>query len=434
MSIEILEGLKRKAKFSISKKDVNGAVETELKKYAKDAKAPGFRPGKLPSHMVKQIYGTKAYEDALNNHINKKFIEVIDGYNIKPIGYPEFDLVNKEDAEAEEFMFTAIFEVMPEVKLNDLSLCKIDKPTCKFEDSKIDITINALRKQRATYIETDTPATTENKVTVSFYGTVDGVAFEGGSADNYDFIIGEGYMLPDFEQGIIGLKVGESKDVEVKFPENYNAENLKGKTAIFKITLKKVGKAQLPELNEEFIKTLGVVDGNIDTLRAEVKTNLEHELEQKLHAKTRENILNILLKLNPLDLPDALVHDEIHRMMNDTKENMKNQGYPENKINLTHDMFVHDAKRFVSLRLLVQEFIKENNVTVDSNEVRTVVSKMARLYDDTEGYINWYYQDNNRVANAKAIAIENKVLDLILEKSDTKEVEVNYDEIMKSTL
>ena len=258
MSVEVVTGLKRKATFSIKKDEVQASVKNELKKYAKTAKVQGFRPGKVPANMVEQMYGGKAYEDSLNTHINKKFVDLVVEQKLNIVGNPEFDLTNSE---GEEFIFAAVFEVMPEVKLGDLTNLEIEKPTCEFNDENINKTISMLRKQRANYITDSTKlASTDDKVTIDFAGTVDGEPFAGGSAENYPFILGQGVMLPDFESGISGHKIGDNISVTVNFPENYHAENMRNKQAIFNITIKNVETAQLPELNEEFIKSMSNVN------------------------------------------------------------------------------------------------------------------------------------------------------------------------------
>lgn len=434
MTVEVLEGLKRKATFKVNKSEVEKSVKKELTKYAKDAKAPGFRPGKVPSHIVEQMYGGKAYEDALNNQLNKEFVNVIVENKIELVGYPEFDLANKEDKDAEEFVFSAIFEVMPVVKIGDLAAVTVEKPICEFNESNIEKTIESLRKQRCTYVAGKEKAENGDKVTIDFVGTVDGVEFDGGKAEDYPFILGQGSMLADFEAGVNGLTVGETRAVDVNFPETYHAENLKGKLAVFNITLKKVEAQQLPELNEEFIKNIGINDGTVETLRKEIKENLVREMKRRLHAKTRENVLKALNECSPIEVPYTLVHDEIHHMMDNTRENMKKQGYPEDQIKLTHDMFKQDANRLVTLRMLVQQYIKDNNLTVDDADVKKVVEDMSAMYDDPENYIKWYFEDKTRVNNARSIAMENKVLDSILAVTKTSDVAINYEELMKLPL
>lgn len=427
MTVEVIEALKRKATFNIKKDDVQASVQTELKKYAKDAKIQGFRPGKAPAKMVEQVYGGKAYEDALNDHINRKFIDIVINEKLEIAGYPKFDLSNSE---GEEFIFEATFEVMPEITFNDFAKLEIAKPICEATDENVEKTIDMLRRQRATYAESTKAAADNDKVTIDFVGTVDGVEFDGGKAEDYPFVLGQGMMLPDFEKGIQGLKASESTEVEVNFPENYHAENLKGKKAIFNITVKKVEEQQLPELTEEFIKAIGVTAGDEKSLRTEIKENLAREITRRLQVKTREATLNALKEHNQIDVPYTLVHDEIHRMMDQTRENMKRQGYPEDKINLTHDMFNLDAKNMVTLRLLVQAFIKQNNINVSDDEVKAIVTDMASMYEDPAEYLIWYFSDEGRVSNARAIATENKVISEIMAKANVTDKAIGYEEIM----
>ena len=431
MSVEVLQGLQRKATFNIKKAVVEASVKDELKKYAKDAKAQGFRPGKVPASVVEQMYGSKAYEDSLNNHLNKHFVDFISEHKLNLAGYPKFDLTNSE---GEDFVFAAIFEVMPEIKIGDLSNVEIKKPTCEFDESSIDKTIDMLRKQRATYTSSTKAASSGDKVTIDFVGTVDGVEFDGGKAENYPFVLGQGMMLPDFEAGIQGKKAGESITVDVNFPEDYHAANLKGKKAVFNITVRLVEEQQLASLDEDFIKSVGVSDGTEATLRSEIKENLKREIDRRLHVKTRGNALEALKNANPIDVPHEMVHDEIHHMMKTTEENMKKQGYKTEQIKLTHEMFDHDAKRMVTLRLLVQEYIKQNDIRVTDDEVKTLVTDMASQYEDPTEYVAWYYTDESRVNNARAIAMENKVVSTILSTAKVKETPVAYEELMQEQI
>lgn len=428
MLVEVLSGLKRKATFIIKKDDVDSRVQEEVKKYAKTAKIQGFRPGKVPYKILEQIYGGKAFEDVLNDLISKSFTTAVVDNKFHLAGSPKFDLVNSENG---VFTFVATFEIMPEIKIGDLSKQEIEKPVCSLSDEQIEKIITVLRKQKANYILENKIAENEDKVEIDFIGKVDDVPFEGGSAENYSFVLGQKSMLPDFEAGILGLKAGESADVKVNFPENYHAENLKGKTAIFNIVVKNIFKAEMPELNEDFIKSAGVADGSIESFKKEIRESVNREMTRRINSKYRENILKALSDSSPMDIPYNLVHDEIHHMMDTTKENMLKQGYKEEQIKLTHEMFENDAKRIVTLRLLIQQIIKDNNVTVSDNEIKAVIEEMALVYEDPAEYIKWYYQDANRVNNAKAIAMEKKVIDLIANQAKIKEVSIDYDSLMK---
>lgn len=428
MSVEVVSTLERKVNFNVSKDLVNSNVAEQLKKYAKQAKVQGFRPGKAPKHIVEQMYGGRAYEDALNEQLNQKFVEQLVEHKLNIVGYPKFDL---SSSEGEEFLFVATFEVMPEVKLGDLSTKELEKPTCTLTDADVDTTINILRTQRATHEVSDSAAANGDKVTIDFVGTVDGVEFDGGKAEDYPFVLGQGWMLPDFETGVTGMKAGETKQVTVNFPDTYHAENLKGKAALFGITVKEVAKQVLPELTADFVKTLGVEDGTEASLRVEIKDNLQREVNRRLKLKSRDNALQGLSEVSPLEVPGAMVHEEVHNMMKNAEENMKKQGYKPEQIKLTHEMFEKDAKNMVVLRLLVQEFIKENELTVSDEEVKKVVEDMASMYEDATDYLSWYFEDEQRVNNAKAMAMEQKVTDGIFAKAQTKDVAISYEDIMK---
>ena len=432
MSVETLQGLKRKATLSIKKDDVKASVKTELKKYAKDAKIQGFRPGKVPANIVEQMYGGRAYEDSLNTHLNKKFTELLDTNKLEIVDYPKFDLTSDE---GDFFVFAATFEIMPEIKLGDLTTIEINKPDCEFSDADVANTIDVLRKQRGSYI-TDTAknATSGDKVTIDFVGTIDNVEFDGGKAENYQFILGQNMMLPEFEAGIIGLKVGDTNSIEVNFPNDYQAEKLRGKRAIFNITLKNLEIVKLAELNETFIKSIGISQGTEDALIAEVKNNMKREVKRRLQIKIRENALNGLSKVSPIEVPSKLVHDEIHYMIDKTTENMKKNGYQPKEIKLTHEMFENDAKRMVLLRLLVQEFIKQNQIKINEDEVKVVVMDMASVYEDPAQYLKWYYSDKSRLDNAYAVAMENKVVEQILNKSKIKNISMSYEDLMRESI
>ena len=428
MTVEVVNALERKVNFNINKEIVNTQVAQELKKYSKQAKVQGFRPGKAPKNIVEQMYGGKAYEDALNEQINKKFVEILVEQKLNIVGYPKFDLTSSE---GEEFIFVATFEVMPEVKLGDLTGKEVEKPSCVLTDKDVETTIDILRKQRATHEVSTEAAATGDKVTIDFLGKVDGVEFDGGKAEDYPFVLGQGWMLPDFETGVAGMKVGETKEVNVTFPAEYHAENLKGKTAVFTISVKEVAKQVLPELTPEFVETLGVADGTEASLRAEIKENLQREVERRVKIKARDNALQALAEVSPLEVPAALIHDEVHNMMHNAEENMKKQGYKPEQIKLTHDMFEKDAKHMVVLRLLVQEFIKESQLAVSDDEVKKVVEDMASMYEDPTDYLAWYFTDEQRVNNAKAMAMEQKVTDGIFAKAQIKDVTISYEDVMK---
>lgn len=431
MTIEIIDSIKRKVNLTIDKESIQKLTQTELKKYAKEAKIPGFRPGKIPQAKLEQLYGGRAYEDALNKELNQRFSTLVVQEKLDIVGEPKFNLTTSE---GDEFIFEITFEVMPEVKLADISEKSIELISCELSEEDIDTTIDILKKQRATYNEvSDKGASKDDKVVIDFSGSVDGVKFEGGSANDYEFILGNGTMLPDFESGVLGMQVKETKTIEVNFPDNYNSVELKGKTAQFDITLKKLMTPILPELNSEFIISIGVADGNLDTLRKDIKDNLSKEVERRIQMKSRESVLNVLYEANPLEVPGSLVHDEIHHMMDRTKDNMLKQGYPEDKIQLTHDMFKTDAKRIVSLRILISQLIKDHSIAISEDDTRAIVLDMASMYNDPEEYMKWFYSDQNNVNNARNSAMEAKVVEFIKSQLKVTTTTLSYSELMKQS-
>jgi trigger factor len=446
MTIEVLDGLKRKATILLKKSELDNLTQAELKKYTKQAKAPGFRPGKVPINIVEQMYGFEAYQEVLQKTVDRQFFQLVNEHKLKLAGRPEFNMgedvegdnINVPAADSstnEDISVVVTFEVMPDVTLGNLSNETIKKPVCVVGDEQVEKIIENLRIQRADYIEDETKlAASGDRVVIDFSGSVDGVKFDGGSAENYEFLLGNGQMLPDFEQGIIGLKTGETKDIDVRFPDNYQAENLKGKTAIFTITAKKISSARLPELTEEFVQGLGVNDGTIDSLKKEIKQNVEREVTQRLKAQLRDNAFAALAKVSPIEVPHSMVHDEVHHLMDNAAENMKKRGYSEDMLKkmLTHSMFESEAKKIVVTRLLVMKLISDNQLKVTPEEVKLVVEDMASMYEDSSEYITWYYQDAKRIEQAENYALEQKVIEHILSQAQVSEMTMTYDDLMKA--
>lgn len=426
MLIEVLNGLERRVHFSVKKNAIQSIVKIELKKYAKKSKIQGFRPGKVPFNVIEKMYGAKVYEDTLNDYTNKEFVDIITKNKLELASHPKFDLTS---GEGEEFVFAAVFEITPEVKIGNLSTQSVIKPTYTVTDDIVQKTIDKLRQQRATYNEEDKIAQPSDSVTIDFIGTVDGLEFDGGKAEGYQFILGQNTMLPDFEAGVIGLTAGQSRETTVLFPSDYPALNLRDKTAVFTIRLNSVAKQQLPALTDDFAKTIGI--DAIANLVTVIKANLEQEVKRILRAKLRTNALNALALATPIDAPRAMVHDEIHNMMKNTEERMKADGYAPERINLTHEMFALDAKSLVTMRLLVREYVKENAISVNAEEIKAVIFDIAATYEDPVKYIDWYYQDQVRIDEAKAIAMENKVIDSLLTKVRVEEKEISYEELMR---
>lgn len=430
MTLEIIQGLTRKLVFEINKEEVKFGVKAKLKNYAKTAKITGFRPGKVPHNVLEQMYGNSAYEDSLNDKINYKLISLLEQNKIEVAGAPKIDLSSDEGA---DYIFTAIFEIMPLVAIGDLSNSTIELVSCEINDEAIEQAIAALRKQKINYriASEEQVASDGDRVTIDFKGTVEGIPFTGGTAENYTLILGQKTMLTDFEQAIYGLKFNGSKTVMVKFPDNYHTIDLAGKTAEFTITVKKIEQGILPELTKEFIIDLGVKDGEINTLKSELKANLNKETTRQIKLRTKNDALKILKTNSPLEVPNAIVEQEIHVMMENTKQNMKNKGMTEKDIKLSHEMFAVKAKEIVILRFLVQEFIRIHELKIKPADTDLIIDELATMYNNPEEYKLWYYRDTSRVNDAAARAMEEKVVSKILSMVQTIITPISYQELTK---
>ncbi|WP_312267504.1 trigger factor, partial [Neisseria sp.] len=339
VTVENLENLERKVVLSLPWSEVNAAVEKQLRQTARRVRIDGFRPGKAPLHMVESMYGASIQNDVLNELAQKAFYDVAVAQDLKIAGMPRLEGVEEQDSK-EEFKFAAIFEVFPEITVGDLSAQEVEKAVTNVGDAEIEQTIEILRKQRTRFEHADREAREGDRVIIDFEGKIDGVAFDGGSSQNYPFILGQGQMLPEFEAGVLGLKENESKDVEVNFPEDYHGKGVAGKTAVFTITLKNVSEPVLPEVDEAFAKAMGIESGDVNQMREEVKKNVLREVKRRTEAQTKESAMEALLQSTEVQVPKALIADEAGRLAQEMKQNFINQGMADAaNLDLPADMF-----------------------------------------------------------------------------------------------
>lgn len=430
MSLEILSTLERKLSFALKKSHIDALVERELKQYAKEAKIQGFRPGKAPLSIIKKMYEGSAYNDILSKELYKIFSDKLKEAQLDIAGSPKFDL-DKEDGE--ELIFTAVFEVMPEVEIGDLNSISINKYNCSVTEEIVQNAIDNILKRHATFSEETKIAESGDKVTVDFLGKVAGEKFDGGTAEDYSFVLGEKSMLPEFEQSIVGLKAGDATTAHVKFPDDYHAQELQGKSAIFDITLKSVSKATIPKLDSEFLQSIGKADTTIDKFSSEIKNYIEHNVSIKLKSKQREEIFDTLIKASPLDIPQAVIEDEIEELMANAKHNLKHENYTDEQIEKTlyPDLFRASAIRFAKLRLLLHKYIEQYSIKVTDDEVNAHIRSLAYLHEDEDKYVQWYCADQTRMKNAKAAALENKILEDIIAKAKIDEISIDYQTLIK---
>ena len=433
VTVENLEGLNRKITLALPWEGIRAAVDKKLSQTQRKAKVQGFRPGKAPLKMVDAMYGTDIRNEVLNDAVVKAFYEVVEAQKLRVAGLPRFNEVENQDDE-NTFKIDAQFEVFPEVKVGDLSAQEIEKASTEVSDAEVDKTIEILRGQRTRYNHVERAAQKEDRVIIDFAGKIDGEAFDGGSAENYPFVLGQGQMLPEFEAGVEGLKEGESKDVEVSFPEDYHGKEVAGKTATFTITLRNVSAATLPEVDEEFAKQLGIIDGDVAKMRDEVKKNVSREVNRRVAEKNKAAVMDALLAVTEFDVPAALVQEETGRMMQDARQNFINQGFDAKQLpELPADMFTEQATRRVKLGLILAQLVEEQQLQPTNDDIRDIVAEFAESYEDPAEVIEWYMGDAERQQGPAALATEAKVVEFVLGKAKVTDKALSFDEVMGNT-
>ncbi|KAF0815253.1 Trigger factor [Andreprevotia sp. IGB-42] len=429
VQLETLGQLERRLSFAIPREEITKQVDARLKRVAKTAKIDGFRPGKAPLSIVSQQYGFRVQEEVLGETVERSFGEAVTKDQIQVAGYPRFE--PKEGADAEgDFQFVATFEVYPEVKLVEFAGKEIENPTLTVGDAEIDKTLEILQKQRTRFDRVERAAAEGDRVIIDFAGTIDGVAFDGGTSQNYAFLLGKGQMLPEFEAGIVGLKEDETKDVTVNFPADYQGKEVAGKTAVFAITVKNVAEAKLPVIDAEFAKTLGIEDGDVAKMREEVKGNLEREVRFRLKARAKENVMSAIIETTPVDLPKALVGLEIGRLAEQAQADLKQRGIDPKLVPLSPQMFEQQAQRRVHLGLVLAELVKANGLEPKPEQVKAIVEDLAQNYEDPADVIGWYYEKRERLAGPESMALEDNVVEFVLSKAKAVEKAIGFDELM----
>ena len=430
VTVETLENLERKVIVSLAWADINAETDKRLKQTQRRVKIDGFRPGKAPLKMVASMYGASVQNEVMNELVQRAFYDIAVSENLKVAGFPRFEGVEEQD-DKDSLKIAAIFEVFPEVSIGDLSASEIEKVTSEVGDAEVEKTVEILRKQRTRFNHVDRAAQNSDRVIIDFEGKIDGEPFAGGSSKNYAFVLGSGQMLPEFEAGIAGMKAGESKDVEVNFPEDYHGKDVAGKTAVFTITLNNVSEATLPEVDAEFAKALGIADGDVAKMREEVKKNVAREVERRTQEQTKESVMEALLKAVELQVPNALVNDEAARLAEEMKQNFVNQGMANaGQVNLPADMFKEQAYRRVALGLILAKLVEENKLEPTEEQIKAVVANFAESYEDPQEVIDWYYADASRLQGPTSLAVESNVVNFVLGKAKVTEKTLSFDEVM----
>lgn len=425
---ETPSALERRIDMSVEMTEINKEVDARLRKMARTVKMPGFRPGKVPMKIVAQTYAPQARSEAIGAAVEKAFGNAVREQNLRVAGYPRIE--PKEASNAEVLEFSAVFEVYPEVVPGDLSVQPIERPALDVGEAEVDKTLEVLRKQRTSFDLADRVAAEGDRVSIDFTGRKDGEVFEGGQAEDFPFVIGAGSMLKDFEAAVTGLKADESKTFDMTFPADYHAQHLAGQTVQFDVTVKKVEAAVLPAVDSDFAKALGVADGDVSKLRDEVKANLTREVKRRIQAKIKEQVMEALLAVTPIEVPKSLVEAESRQLADNAKRDLETRGMQTKDIPVEPAWFTDQAVRRVKLGLIMAELVKSKDLHAKPEQIRSLVEEMAQSYEDPSELVRWYYAQPERLAQAEAVVIEDNVVEWVVSQAQTSDKPVAFDELM----
>ena len=431
VNVETLEKLERKITLTLPVGTIQSEVDARLKKIARTAKMDGFRPGKVPMNVVAQRYGYSIQYEVMNDKVGEAFAVAANEAKLRVAGQPR--ITEKESSPEGELAFDAVFEVYPEVQIADLAAAEVEKISADVSDEAIDKTLDILRKQRRTFAlrPADGKAEDSDRVTVDFEGKIDGETFQGGKAEDFQFLVGEGQMLKEFEEAVRGMKSGESKTFPLAFPADYHGKDVAGKEADFMVTVKKIESARLPEINEALAKSLGIGDATVEGLRADIKKNLEREVKFRLLARNKNAVMDALIANATLDLPNSSVQAEIDRMVEGARADLKQRGIKDaDKAPIPADIFREQAERRVRLGLVVAELVRANELQAKPDQLKAHIDELAASYEKPAEVVRWYLGDNRRMAEVEAVVIENNVTDFVLAKAKITEKTVTFDELM----
>lgn len=428
--VETLGALERRVSVSVPVEDIERQVDERLKKLARNIKMPGFRPGKVPMKLVAQTYGPQVRSEVLGDAVQKAFSDVVKEANLRVAGYPRIE--KKDGADEKALEFSATFEVYPEIKVGELSDKTIERPKVDVDDAAVDRTVEILRKQRTRFSSASRAAQDGDRLTVDFEGTIGGEPFEGGKAAGFAFALGEGRMLPEFEAAARGMTAGETKTFTLKFPEDYHGKDVAGKEASFTLTVKAIEEPQLPPLDAEFAKSLGVVDGDVDKMRSEIRGNVEREVKKRVEARVKGQVMDALLGATPLDLPKSLVEMEANQLLQRAGADLQARGIKLEQLPLNPAAFEDPAKRRVALGLIIGELARAEGLQPKPAEVRALVEQEAQTYESPAEVVKWFYMQPDRLSEMEAVALEANVVKWVLSKAKVVDKEMAFDELMGS--
>ena len=432
VTVETLEKLERKMTLTLPLGAIQSEVDSRLKRLARTVKMDGFRPGKVPMNVVAQRYGYSVHYEVMNDKVGEAFANAANAAKLRVAGQPR--ITESGAAPDGEMAFDAVFEVFPEVRIADLDSVEVERLSTEVTDSAVDKTLDILRKQRRTFAQRaqDAAALEGDRVTVDFEGKIDGETFSGGKADNFQFIVGDGQMLKEFDAAVRGMKSGESKTFQLAFPADYHGKDVAGKTADFMVTIKKIEAAHLPEVNEALAKSLGIADATVEGLRTDIRKNLGREVKTRLLARNKQAAMDALVAKSELDLPNATVQSEVDRMIEGARADLKLRGVKDaDKAPIPGDVFRAQAERRVRLGLVVAELVRANELQAKPEQIKAHIDDLAASYEKPADVVRWYYSDNKRMAEVEGAVIENNVTEFVLGKVKVSDKAISFEELME---
>ncbi|MBD8473525.1 trigger factor [Pseudomonas sp. CFBP 8770] len=426
VSVENTSALERRMTIGVPAERIEAEVNKRLQQTARNAKIPGFRPGKVPMSVIRQRYEADARQEALGNVIQASFYEAVVEQKLNPAGAPAVE--PKVFEKGKDLEYIATFEVFPEFEVGAFDSIEVERLSADVADSDLDNMLEVLRKQNVRYEQTDRAAQTEDQLNIDFVGKIEGEEFSGGSASGTQLVLGSGRMIPGFEDGLVGAKAGEEKVLSLSFPEDYQNLELAGKAAEFTVTVNSVSEAKLPELNEEFFGQFGIKETGLDGFRTEVRKNMERELRQAIKAKIKNQVMDGLVSTNPIEVPKALLDNEVDRLRVQAVQQFGGNIKPDQ---LPAELFTEQAKRRVVLGLIVAEVVKQNELKPDEARVRELIQEMASAYQEPEQVVSWYYKNEEQLNEVRSVVLEEQVVDTVLQKAKVTDKSVSYEEAVK---
>ena len=429
VNVETISTLERRMTISVPLQPLETQIKQRLGQLSKTAKFAGFRPGKAPIGLVNQQYGNQVRDEVYSGAVEKSFGDAVEEHKLRVAGYPNIEHKPFVEA-ATNLEYTATFEVFPEVVLSDFTKLKIERPVLEVGDADIKKTLDVLVKQRVSYAPVKRAAKKADQINITLKASIDGKEVESTGDTGIDLVLGEGGRVASFDEALAGGKAGTSKKFEITYPADHNPQQLAGKTVAYEVTYVTVSEPKLPEIDADFAKSLGIEDGDVEKMKAEIGESLKQEVAKRVSAKVKEQVFQALVEASDLEIPRVLLGTEINRMMETTAQNLKQRGADLSNIKLEPTMFEDQAKRSTKLRLILGELINKNGLHATAEQIRAMVDVFAQSFERPSDVVTWYYADPKRLDEPAALATEENAVAFVLSKAKVADKKVKFDDLM----